>query len=259
VHEAASGPQPAGCFVGDPGAQYSTTLIWRATRLSESLESFAYQHIKNEIVNADLPAGALLSENELSAKLGISRTPVHSAIVRLEKEGFVESLTKRGFLVKDISITEFFDMHEAIVAMEYYALAQIGRNKGIVDIKRLKMHIDAQKTALEAGDNLAYYLRGFDFSLEILSAAKNETMKNALDSFRDKILCKAIRYRKEHPEKKPIHLVSRNEGIYRALLDDNIQKAQELLVDDLESVWEFLNPRFTTRVSGEHTYASASM
>ncbi len=207
--------------------------------MSESLESRAYRILKKDIISATLASGVLLSENEISANLGISRTPVHSAIVRLVKEGFLEPLTKRGFMVRDIPLTEFFDMHENIVSMEYYSLALIN-DSNPVDLCELKKHLDLQIAALENGSNLAYYEASFDFAAAILASTGNKVMLEVLAQFRDKMLCKILNYRKAHPDHKPNLSRNRNEKIYEALADGNIGEAQAELLHTMTNIRDYL-------------------
>jgi DNA-binding GntR family transcriptional regulator len=207
--------------------------------LLESLESRAYHIIRNDIVSAKLTSGELLSENEISVNLGISRTPVHSAIVRLLKEGFLESLPKRGFVVKDISLEEFLDMHESIVSMEYYSLALIKENTSI-NMWELKQHLDSQTSARETDNNVAYYEAGFDFAATIITSTGNKVMLGVLKQFRDKMLCKILNHRKTHPDHKPNLSRNRNEKIYEALVKGHVVEAQDELLKTMSRIREYL-------------------
>jgi DNA-binding GntR family transcriptional regulator len=207
--------------------------------LIESLESRAYQIMRNDIISAKLTSGMLLSENEISVNLGISRTPVHSAIVQLVKDGLLESLPKRGFIVKDISVTAFLDMHESIVSMEYYSLALIKDNNPI-NMCELKRHLDSQTTALETGDNFAYYEAGFEFATIIIMSTGNKVMLEVLKQFRDKMLCKILNHRKTHPDHKPNLARNRNEKIYEALANDHVADAQAELLKTMIKIRDYL-------------------
>ena len=68
----------------------------------------AYLHIRQKLLNGDFLPGTLLSENELATEMSMSRTPVRDAMALLSREGFVETLKKRGILVKGIDIKELY-------------------------------------------------------------------------------------------------------------------------------------------------------
>jgi len=146
-------------------------------------------------------------------------------------------------MVKDISIAEFYDMHETIVSMEYYALAQLKTGTNTIDMMELKESLDAQATAQESGDNNAYYMAGFDFAATILKSAGNRTMLEVTAQFRDRLFCKVLNYRKAYPEFKPNLSKNRNERIFEALAAGNIGQAQHELLHNMDSIWELINDR----------------
>jgi DNA-binding GntR family transcriptional regulator len=63
----------------------------------------AYRELKRRILDNELAPGAVLLEQELASLLGMSRTPVREAMVRLEKEGAVEIRPRHGMRVLPIS------------------------------------------------------------------------------------------------------------------------------------------------------------
>src|SRR3954454_11525326 len=74
--------------------------------------SRAYDHLKQAILDRAYPGGALLSEGEGAAQVGVSRTPVREALLRLESEGLVRLYPKRGALVLPVSPQEISDVLE---------------------------------------------------------------------------------------------------------------------------------------------------
>jgi DNA-binding GntR family transcriptional regulator len=78
-----------------------------------SLTAQAYERIEDLIVKLDLAPGAALSEAELSARLGIGRTPVREALQRLAREHLVQILPQRGVLVSALDIKRQLRLLEA--------------------------------------------------------------------------------------------------------------------------------------------------
>ena len=64
------------------------------------LKDRAYEELKTLILSEALPPGSFLSERALGQKLGMSKTPVRSAIERLENEGFVSVSPQQGVVVR---------------------------------------------------------------------------------------------------------------------------------------------------------------
>lgn len=73
---------------------------------NKDLKNHTYCILKERLVNCIYPPGTLLNEAQLAADLGASRTPVREAISRLEMEGFVKIMPKKGIYVTDISLND---------------------------------------------------------------------------------------------------------------------------------------------------------
>jgi DNA-binding GntR family transcriptional regulator len=83
-----------------------------------SLVGDAYDALKQAIRENAFPPGYQGSEQEIAAQLKMSRTPVHEAIIRLQEEGLVRVLPRRGVLVRSISPDDMREIYEAIIVLE---------------------------------------------------------------------------------------------------------------------------------------------
>ncbi len=78
----------------------------------------AYQALKNAILKSEFPPGYQGSEQEIATRLGMSRTPVHEAIIRLQQEGLMEIRPKKGVLVSTIAPDDMKDIYDITIALE---------------------------------------------------------------------------------------------------------------------------------------------
>ena len=95
-----------------------------ATKLSDT----AYDELLSRIISCQYPPGSLLSEEKLVAELGISRTPIRSALIRLQQEHLIQVISKKGILVSEITpegIRDLFNLRDLI---EPYAIREFGGN-----------------------------------------------------------------------------------------------------------------------------------
>src|SRR5262245_53138215 len=76
---------------------------------------FAHEAVRAKILSGQFPPGAALSERHVGATLGISRTPVREALMRLQEEGLIEFVPGRGPVVRMMAPKE---MHEILLARE---------------------------------------------------------------------------------------------------------------------------------------------
>lgn len=70
----------------------------------------AYEALRRDILNWDLPPGSVLAEVELSERLGVSRTPVREAVAKLVADGLADAQRGRGTVVSDVSLDDLADM-----------------------------------------------------------------------------------------------------------------------------------------------------
>lgn len=86
-----------------------------------SLVDEAYAALKQAIRNTDFPPGYQGSEQEIAVRLGMSRTPVHEAIIRLQEDGLVRVLSKRGVLICPLAPQDIREIYEVVIAVESMA------------------------------------------------------------------------------------------------------------------------------------------
>ncbi|NEC13678.1 GntR family transcriptional regulator, partial [Streptomyces sp. SID8014] len=82
----------------------------------------AYEHVKDLILDGTYGSGELLTEGQVATELGVSRTPVREAFLRLRSDGFLELYPKRGALVVPVSVGEGRDIMQARLLLESFAL-----------------------------------------------------------------------------------------------------------------------------------------
>ena len=88
-----------------------------------SLEEKVYLQLEEEILSEKLTRGTSLGEIALSERLGVSRTPIRSAIHRLAEDGLVKTITNRGAVVVGINRDDLIDIYRIRVRLEGLASA----------------------------------------------------------------------------------------------------------------------------------------
>lgn len=92
------------------------TMVKRGSLVDE-----AYAALKDAIRNTVFPPGYQGSEQEIAVRLGMSRTPVHEAIIRLQEDGLVRVLPKRGVLICPLAPDDIREIYDVIIAVEAMA------------------------------------------------------------------------------------------------------------------------------------------
>ena len=77
-----------------------------------SLKEKAYLYIKDKILSCEYKTGYFIDEKILIEELSASRTPIREGLSRLEQEGFVQILPKKGVVVKDINLRDIAEIYQ---------------------------------------------------------------------------------------------------------------------------------------------------
>ena len=93
--------------------------------MGSSVADRVYVQVKEQILTGQLPGGHLFAEGEVAGPLGISRTPVREALLRLQADGLVSLIPKRGAVVTATSRAEARDVHDMRLALELSAARRI--------------------------------------------------------------------------------------------------------------------------------------
>jgi DNA-binding GntR family transcriptional regulator len=122
-----------------------------------------YATLRDAIIRAELPPGRKLSENELATWLGVSRTPIREALVRLRDERLVAIVPQLGTFVSRISPQAVSDAHFIREALECAAIREAAIVATEDDIALLEENLRAQERADERGDFDAFYVLDEEF------------------------------------------------------------------------------------------------
>jgi DNA-binding GntR family transcriptional regulator len=153
---------------------------------SGSAAARVYAYVKERLLDGSFPGGALLSENELSQQLGLSRTPVRQAFVQLEAEGLLELYPKRGALVVPVAASEIEDVFEARLLVEEHCARRAAR-AGAALAAQLAGEIAEQERAVASGDPGSDFARSDRrFHRAIVSASGNVILTRLYDALRDR-------------------------------------------------------------------------
>ena len=91
---------------------------------SQTLTDQVYQVLRDRILGGSWEAGSFIREQEISDKLGVSRTPVREALGRLASERFLERIPHRGFRIPEQTATDLLDLYPILASLEVLAARQ---------------------------------------------------------------------------------------------------------------------------------------
>lgn len=151
-----------------------------------SLREQAYAQIKQRIIACDLRPGDAINEAQLTHLLGLGRTPVHQALHRLEMEGMVTILPRKGVMVTPISLNDILDMIEVRVCNEQLCVKLALERAQESDFIAMRQIIELTPALLQRRDVNGLMEVDLQFHLAISAAARNRVLAELLRTLHEK-------------------------------------------------------------------------
>jgi DNA-binding GntR family transcriptional regulator len=122
-----------------------------------SLREAVYDHLRDLMNEGRLRPGSYLDLNALADEIGTSRTPLRDALLRLEGEGFVEILNRKGVRITRLTLDRIRHMYEILGALESTVLRSVAARITSETVLRMERLNQEMADALDAGDFGRYY------------------------------------------------------------------------------------------------------
>ena len=147
----------------------------------------AYRLIRSRILDNVYPPGHQALEQSLATELGISRTPVREALIRLEKEGLVAVIPRHGMRVLPVSPTDMKEIYEILTALEGMAAELLAKRRpSDAELAPLERASRDMARALRAGDLEAWAEADARFHRQLIDLAGNRLLAEAVLHFWDR-------------------------------------------------------------------------
>ena len=137
----------------------------------ESLKLQAYNIIKEKIVRCEYAPGMILSEERLQEDVHASRTPIRDALSRLEQDGLIQIMPKKGIMVSVLSIGEINKIFEVRLLVEPYVLRNYGY---LLNDEVLMDYYEQFEQMLKEGDHGDFYEIDDEFHKAIMAVLPNQ-------------------------------------------------------------------------------------
>ena len=155
----------------------------RAPLRTTLLRDSVHDRLRDAIVDGTLAPGEVVRDTELAAWLGVSRTPVREALLRLGETGLVRSAPGRSTVVAEIDLTEVREAHAVVVAMHRLAVAEAVDRLTDDDVERMRAANLRFAAAIDAHDTDAALAADDDFHGIAVEVSGNRALTTVLDQF----------------------------------------------------------------------------
>ena len=155
--------------------------------ISNSLKDQVYQYLRDQMSRGKILPGTLVNLEATSKKLGISKTPLRDALIRLELEGFVTIRPRKGVYVNELTLQDIREAYQIIGALESTALLAAADRMEESHKQALDDLNQGMAQAIQQDDFKAYYARNLDFHNTYIHLCENETLIRTVDNLRKRL------------------------------------------------------------------------
>ncbi len=197
------------------------------------LRELVFESLREAIIQGQLKPGARLMEMQLASELGVSRTPIRESIRKLELEGFVVMVPRKGAYVAGITdkdITAVFEVRAALEALAAGLACERITGEELEELERSVVHISelTEKTDLEAlvQEDAVFH--------EILyRASRNKRLTQILTNLQEQI--QRFRHTTLSRPGRTYQALEEHKQLVDAISERNIELAQKLAWDHIEN------------------------
>ena len=199
-----------------------------------SLKEQAYEKLKQAILDGKFKPGQSITERELSEFLEMSRTPIRTALERLEADGFLENIPNKGPVILNISLQKLMHMLELRTAIETYNLKQFQHIQLSPHLfEQLEQLLQTQQQAIADGDTKLFTKVDHEFHFVLLEFYGNEEMLKIFTQIENQLrilTTEVLNTKKDNLT----FFYEQHVAIYEAIKQEHFTQASTLLYSHLQ-------------------------
>ena len=154
---------------------------------SKTLSETAYDLLKDKLISAKYVPGQFLQETQISADLNLGRTPVNHALHRLQQEGLVEIILRKGILVRAESLSEIYLALEARTVVEPYCAGLCAQRLTDIELAELEAINTEYEKVRSTADKVRLMELDRQFHTKIAEISGNSLIADFLRSVHERM------------------------------------------------------------------------
>ena len=204
------------------------------------LRDVVFENLREAILEGNLKPGQRLMEVQLAEQLGVSRTPIREAIRKLELEGLVVMLPRKGAYVADVSLKDIIDVLEIRASLEGLAASLAAERISEEDINKLEQIMQDFNQGKDDFDVETLLRKDVEFHECIFKATNNVRLHQLINSLWEQVYRFRVTYISDYESTK--NIINEHQLILNAIKEGNrdlakkyaqehIQKAEQFMID----------------------------
>jgi DNA-binding GntR family transcriptional regulator len=198
------------------------------------LRELVFETLRKAIISGDLKSGERLMEVQLAEELGVSRTPVREAIRKLELEGLVVMVPRKGAYVAGVSLKDVAEVFEIRASLEGLAANLAAERITEDEIEHLERLLVQIKSCVDEGNIKGLIEKDEEFHDTLYKAARNGKLVQIINNLREQI--HRFRVASLANPNRVKELFEEHKRIVEALADRDSDLARKLTQEHIENV-----------------------
>ncbi|HHW03562.1 MAG TPA: GntR family transcriptional regulator [Thermoanaerobacterales bacterium] len=198
------------------------------------LRDVVFGALREAIITGELKPGERLMEVQLAEEMGVSRTPVREAIRKLELEGLVVMIPRKGAYVAGLSLKDAADVFEIRESLEGLAAALAAERITDEELEAMEKILTEISSASEKDDVETIIKKDAEFHQILFAATRNDRLAQIINNLKEQI----DRFRVQsftNPDRIK-SILQEHRRIVDALKDGDADRAEKLAKDHIEKV-----------------------
>lgn len=202
------------------------------------LRDVVFENLRSAILEGKLKSGQRLMEVQLAEQLGVSRTPVREAIRKLELEGLVVMLPRKGAYVANISVKDLMDVLEIRACLEGLGASLAAERRDDEDIKKLELIEKEFEEAVKTQNIEILLKKDVEFHECIFEAANNKKLEKMINSIWEQVQRFRTTYVSDY--NASLSLLDEHQAILKAIKEANVVDAKKFAIEHIEKAEQFM-------------------
>lgn len=202
------------------------------------LRDVVFENLREAILEGKLKPGQRLMEVQLAEQLGVSRTPVREAIRKLELEGLVVMLPRKGAYVANMSLKDVIDVLEVRASLEGLSASLAAERISDIDLKRLKKIAEEFKESTINADIETLLKKDVEFHECIFKAANNKKLTQVINSLWEQVYRFRVTYISDYDSS--LSIVEEHKNILSAIENGDCELAKKYATEHIEKAEQFM-------------------
>ncbi|HHW01406.1 MAG TPA: GntR family transcriptional regulator [Thermoanaerobacterales bacterium] len=200
------------------------------------IRDLIFESIRKAIFDGELKPGDRLVEKELAEKMQVSRTPIREALRKLETEGLIKHVPRKGVVVKGFTPDDIIEIYSIRQALEALAITYTVKNITEAEIKKLKALLERMSELTEEDDTTNLFNTSQEFNEILIRSCRMPRLIKLINTYQEYL--ERFRVVTMGKKERKLSALKDHREILQAVIDRDAARAKQMVENHLQGALE---------------------